>query len=319
MFTLGPQALPLTGVFWYRSKAFAAPATEARVSERAKMEYSFAAGLLVLIAVICIAIAVVHWMARTAEVRRIVQTPTSTIAGAADRQLVEIYGRVEASEQGTIRCPTTGVDVVQFHITTYAVDCDGDTTSTHVEKDSVEMLLRDGSGQVARIFPRGSEMLSRNTRYGDYHDNVAVRLGVKDPDKQLPLTEPIERWGQWVSGSPCTMVCETTIAPGDHLYVLGLAERQADGSLWLRAHDEEGATQPTLRTANLSVGAMAEHALFISNYSEGELLAVLRKEQRKAAVLGAVGLLIIVAAVAIGVIGPRWDELFGALSLSSGA
>ena len=119
--------------------------------------------LVFLIGVIITLTNIKNWKRR----QRIIATPTSPVAQAPGNGLVEIKGRVVASEQGIIQTPFSGRHAVWTRITVQELRSSGKNSYWHTlltEADGRVFMVDDGSGQMARVMPVGANVHGGNCK-----------------------------------------------------------------------------------------------------------------------------------------------------------
>jgi hypothetical protein len=226
--------------------------------------------------------------------QRIVATPTTPIAQCSGDSVVEIKGKVVASEQGSFKTPFSGRDAVFCRITVQERRSNGKSSywATIIEEiDARDFHVEDGSGQQARISPRGANTVLDK-------QSVASSGMFNDPPPQLVsfLTSRGISSETWVGTNKSMQYLEEVLAPGDSLYAIGPSHREA------------GPPQPDAYRNSpgslLVMSGMGEGdlELLISNKSEDDLVKnlgtgmtigfVLIGGSVVAAVLGAVAVMI---------------------------
>ena len=150
--------------------------------------------------------------------KRIFQMQALPIVHAAGNEPVKVLGRVLPSEQGVVQTPISGRQAVWYRLTVCSVHNSRysyreDTVLT--EADGRAFLLDDGSGQRARVFPRGANI--------DL-DSSIVAVGGTDCHYTTPQVEAFIRT-RGLTSSSILRFQEEVIAPGDPLFALGPARR----------------------------------------------------------------------------------------------
>jgi hypothetical protein len=157
--------------------------------------------------------------------QRIIATPTSPIAQCTGDSVVEIKGKVVASEQGSFKTPFSGRDAVFCRVTVQERRSNGKRSYWHTiveEIDTREFHVDDGSGQQARINARGANTLLDK-------QSVASSGMFNDPPPQLLsfLTARGVASETWIGTNKSMQYLEEVLAPGDSLYAIGPSHREA--------------------------------------------------------------------------------------------
>lgn len=182
------------------------------------------------------------------------------LAAVRPGDVVATSGTVAPSEQGLVRSPASGREVVMYYID--VLDTAGDTTDiVHTTKDNREFFLRDAWGRQIRILPKGSTMTVTCTTYGTKQSDEHIDVnGV--PRREDLIGPELLAWANSVAGlhdRTGLAVEESLIAAGDRLHVFGYADQAPDGTVQLRAHPEP------------------HRALFLSTFDKSGLTALHRR------------------------------------------
>lgn len=168
-----------------------------------------------------IAVSANNWRRR----QRIIATPTTPIAQCTGDSVVEIKGKIVASEQGSFKTPFSGRDAVFCRVTVQERRYQGSRQVWHTivkEIDAREFHVDDGSGQQARIDPRGANTLL---------DKQSVSSSGMFNDPPAQLVSFLEAHGvksdTWIGKDKSMQYLEEVLAPGDSLYAIGPCHREA--------------------------------------------------------------------------------------------
>lgn len=213
-----------------------------------------------VIGIIIIASSAGDWRRR----QRILATPTTPISQCTGDSVVEIKGKVVASEQGSFTTPFSGRNAVFCRITVQERRRRGKNTYWHTiieEIDARDFYVEDGSGQQARVAPRGAKCVLDK-------QSVASSGLFNDPPPQLVafLGSRGITSETWLGTNKSMQYLEEVLAPGDSLYAIGPSHREA------------GPPQPdayrNVPASRLVMSGMGEGAmeLLISNKSEEDLV-----------------------------------------------
>ena len=213
-----------------------------------------------VIGCILIASSAGNWRRR----RRIIATPTTPIAECTGDSVVEIKGKIVASEQGSFKTPFSGRDAVFCRVTVQERRSNGKSSYWHTiieEIDARDFHVEDGSGQQARIAPRGANCLL------DKH-SVASSGMFNDPPAQLVsfLTARGISSETWIGTNKSMQYLEEVLAPGDSLYAIGPCHREAGPPQQEAYRDGPGSR---LVMSGMGNGDLE---LLISNKSEEDLV-----------------------------------------------
>lgn len=157
--------------------------------------------------------------------QRIIATPTSPIAQAPGNGLVEIKGRVLASEQGLVQTPFSGRLAVWCRITIQELRSSGRNSYWHTvlaEVDARPFMVDDGSGQLARVLPNGSNVVldKQNVASSGTFNDAAAHLEAFLQSRGLKSTS-------WLGFNKSMRYEEEVLGPNDTLYALGPSRREA--------------------------------------------------------------------------------------------
>lgn len=213
-----------------------------------------------VIGLVIVASSAGNWRRR----QRIIATPTTPIADCTGDSVVEIKGKVVASEQGSFKTPFSGRDAVFCRITVQERRSSGKSSYWHTiveEIEAREFHVEDGSGQQARIAPRGANTLLDK-------QSVASSGMFNDPPAQLVsfLNSRGVSSETWIGTNKSMQYLEEVIAPGDSLYAIGPSHREAGPPQPDAYRDGPGSR---LVMSGTSSGALE---LLISNKSEEDLV-----------------------------------------------
>jgi len=178
-------------------------------------------GILAVIGVIVALVNVKNLKRR----HRIMSTPTSPIAQAPGGGLVEIKGRILPSEQGVVQAPFSGRHGVWVRVTVQEQRRSGRSTYWHTvfnDADGRVFIVDDGSGQQARVHPQGS-----NVMLDAQHVASSGTFREPPPHLQAFLASRGMSSTNWLGFNKNMRYAEEVLAPGDNLYALGPARRDA--------------------------------------------------------------------------------------------
>jgi hypothetical protein len=204
-----------------------------------------------------IAVSANNWRRR----QRILSTPTTPIAECTGDSVVEIKGKVVASEQGSFKTPFSGRDAVFCRVTVQERRRNGNRSFWHTvveEMETREFYVDDGSGQQARIDPRDANTLLDK-------ESIASSGMFKDPPPQLVafLDAHGVKSETWSGTNDSLQYLEEVIAPGDALYAIGPCHREAGPP------QQEGGPGSLLVMSGMPAGDLE---LLISNKAEEDLV-----------------------------------------------
>lgn len=220
--------------------------------------------------------------------RRVSDTPTSSVALAPGGAPIEVKGRIVAGKRGLLKAPFSGRSCVLFSAKVEERHFDGQYNQWSrlaSVRRSRAFFLDDGSGERARIRPKGATVLVEAQIAATSHEH----------SEKPELLEFLHRRGikiKTLLGVPKELrYTEELLAPGDLLYALGPSKRRP------RSRKATGGEPPKAATRLvLEAGGDADAELVLTNMSE-ETLA---KSLLIPSMLGALLLVIGVAALAIG-------------------
>lgn len=196
--------------------------------------------------------------------QRIVATPTTPIAQCTGDSVVEIKGKVVVSDQSSFRTPFSGRSAVFCRVSVQERRSNGKSSYWHTiveEIDSRDFYVEDGSGQQARVVPRGAKCVLDK-------QSVASSGMFNDPPPQLLafLDSRGVSSETWLGTNKQMQYLEEVLAPGDSLYAIGPSHREAGPPQPDAYRDSPGSR---LVMSGLGEGAME---LLISNRSEEDLV-----------------------------------------------
>jgi hypothetical protein len=196
--------------------------------------------------------------------QRIVATPTTPIAQCTGDSVVEIKGKVVVSEQGSFKTPFSGRDAVFCRVTVQERRSNGKSSYWHTvveEIDARDFHVDDGSGQQARISPRGASCVLDK-------QSVASSGMFNDPPPQLVafLSSRGVKSETWIGTNKSMQYLEEVLAPGDSLYAIGPSHREAGPPQQEAYRDAPGSR---LVMSGMGQGDLE---LLISNKSEEDLV-----------------------------------------------
>ncbi len=195
--------------------------------------------------------------------RRAIDTPTSPIASAQGGAAVEIKGHIVAGKHGLLKAPFSGRACVWFSAKVEERYFDGHSSQwgrRASTKQSRAFLLDDGSGERARIRPKGATVLvdqqivASSREHGERPEleEFLLQHGVKS-ETILGLAKELR-------------YMEAVLSPGDFLYALGPSERKPSAQ---KTNDR--ATTKTAPRLVLEAGSGEDEGLLLTNVSEEEL------------------------------------------------
>jgi hypothetical protein len=230
--------------------------------------------------------------------QRILATPTTPIAQAPGNTVVEIKGRVEPSEQGVVQTPFSGRHAVWCRVTVQELRRSGRSSYWHTilnEIDARPFLVDDGSGQQARVEPRGANVIldRQNIASSGTFNDAAPHLEAFLQSRGLKSTT-------WLGFNKSMRYEEEVLAPGDMLYALGPSRRDPGPPVY-----DGYRTVPGSQLV-MFAGMGPQGELILTNKSEAELTNKLLTNFVIGLVLIGVGLLVgfggVVAAIAYAVL-----------------
>jgi hypothetical protein len=154
--------------------------------------------------------------------KRIISTPTTPIAKASGG-LIEVNGRIVASEQGMLVAPFSGRPAVWARVRVEEHRGSGKNSRwvTIVnETDERHFFVDDGSGELARVIPTSAEVLldlQKVASSGTFND-APPHL------EQFLASRGIATTG-FFGFNKSLRYEEALLCPGDALYAIGRAER----------------------------------------------------------------------------------------------
>lgn len=216
--------------------------------------------IVLVIGIFIIASSAGDWRRR----QRIIATPTTPIAQCSGDSVVEIKGRVVASEEGVFTTPFSGRHAVFCRITVQERRHRNRSSYWHTvieEIDAREFYVEDGSGQQARIVPRGANCVLDK-------QSVASSGMFNDPPPQLVAF--LQSRGisseTWIGTNKSMQYLEEVLAPGDTLYAIGPSHREAGPP---RADAYRNSPGSRLVMSGMGTGDLE---LLLSNKSEEDLV-----------------------------------------------
>lgn len=216
--------------------------------------------IALVIGCVVIASSAGNWRRR----QRIISTSTTPIAQCSGDSVVEIKGKVVASEQGSFKTPFSGREAVFCRVLVQERRRRGKSSYWHTiveEIDAREFYVDDGSGQQARIAPRGANTVLDK-------QSVASSGLFNDPPPQLVafLGSRGIATETWLGTNKNMQYLEEVLAPGDSLYAIGPSHREAGPP-----QPDAYRNAPTSRLVMSGMGK-GDLELLISNKSEEDLV-----------------------------------------------
>jgi hypothetical protein len=243
------------------------------------------AATLFIVGVITIATSRSNWRLR----QRVIATPTSPIARSGDDEVVEIKGTAVASEQGTLQAPFSGRAAVFCRITVQERRSTGKSSHWHTVFEEVharDFDIEDASGQQARIRTLNAKCvldkraISTSGIFDDPPPELVAFLQSRNVDSET-----------WLGTNKRMQFLEEVIAPGEAVYAMGPAQREAGPDPY---HNDAPASRLVLRNAG-----EGELELLISNKSEDELVRHLGAQLSLGVALIVASLIVGLAALAV--------------------
>lgn len=234
--------------------------------------------------------------------QRMKAAPTVRISEASGGGIVEIKGRIVASEAGLVGSTVGGRQAVWFQttvedvrevITGSSTDVGGTSKSTQVvtiwqKTESREFLVDDGSGQLARVKPDHAYVVTKD-----------VQITRDDGD-------PLHLGGN--------RYVERVLVPGEEIYALGPSVREQGPPVTL-GYREATSTQLVMCASDMSkaMAWMPSFAVFrkrmsrggvgeliLSNKSERELTDGIRHDFRVSTIVFVVGVAMLIGSQVFG-------------------
>jgi len=215
-------------------------------------------GILALIGIIVTLVNIKNIRRRS----RILKTPTSAIVQAPGNGLVEIKGRIAPSEEGIVQAPFSGRHAVWVRIVVEERRSSGRNTywATVInESDGRTFMVDDGSGQVARVYPAGANVMLERS-------NVASSGTFNDAPPHLQgflASRGVSTTGLF-GFNKAMRYQEEVLAPGDAVYALGPSRRVA------------GPPMPD----GYRMGPSSQLVMYAERGAEGELLLTNKSEEQ---------------------------------------
>jgi hypothetical protein len=243
-----------------------------------------AAAAVGLIGLILVAIGVVTWLAPTdGGVRKMLRTlPITRISDFRGGGVAHIRGTVVPTPEGALCAPASLREVVRFWARITESDS-GDHTHFEAHAERRPFFVDDGSGEMALVRPDPAVLVVVPDVYGTLSSHVtpAPRIvSERLTDHQLAYVQ--QRIGRRPI-DPC-YIREESIAVGDQVTVIGLAERTAGVAYRTGAN-----------TLLLYDGGTGQQSLMISNLQDHEIEHRVRTMKRIPLVLAGVGFLLCAA------------------------
>lgn len=157
--------------------------------------------------------------------KRILGTPTSPIAQAPGNGPVELKGRVVPSEQGVLAAPFSGRQGVWVRCIVQEWRQHGRSGSWHTilnEIDSRSFFIDDGSGQMARVLPQGSEVILDTQTIGK-----SGTFNDAQPHFEGFLASRGLKSTNFLGFNKSMQYQEEILMPSDNIYALGPSRREA--------------------------------------------------------------------------------------------
>jgi hypothetical protein len=156
--------------------------------------------------------------------RRIIDTPTSTIAQAPGNGLVEIKGRIVAGTEGVLQAPFSGRYGVWVRVVVQEYRRSGRSgywATVVDETDFRPFFVEDGSGQRARIVPTGASVILDQ-------QNVGSSGTFNDPPPHLQsfLASRGLSAQSWLGFNKSMRYNEEVLGANDPLYAIGPSSRE---------------------------------------------------------------------------------------------
>lgn len=199
--------------------------------------------------------------------KRILDTPTASIAQAPGNTLVEIKGRVVAGEEGVLQAPFSGRHGVWVRVVVQELRSSGKSTywATMVdETDFRPFYVEDGSGQRARVIPGGANVILDQQTVGNSGT-------FNDPPPHLAqfLSARGVSATSWLGFNKRMRYDEQVLCPSDPLYALGPCAREAGPPV------SDGYRMVPSSQLVMFPGQAADGELILTNKTEDELVSKL--------------------------------------------
>lgn len=199
--------------------------------------------------------------------KRIIDTPTSSIAQASGQGRVEIKGHIAASEQGVVQAPFSQRHGVWVRVLVQELRSSGRSQQwvTIVnEVDFRPFYIDDGSGERAKVMPGGAEVIldtQHIANSGTFND-AAPHLRQFLEARGLSTTS-------FLGFNKRIRYDEQVLVVGDPIYALGPSQRQAGPPV------SDGYRMVPGSQLVLSGGQGDDFELILTNKSEEQLISKL--------------------------------------------
>jgi hypothetical protein len=223
--------------------------------------------------------------------RRVLATPTSRIADAKGGGCVEIAGRLVVGERGTVTAPFSGREGVFVRVIVEEYRQEGKSghwETIFSESQSRDFYVEDGSGERARIDPSGANVVLDR-------EKIASSGTLHDPPPALETFLAVHGMSStgWLGLNKSLRYEEEVLAVGDAVYALGPSVREAGPPV------QNGYRNGSSTVLTLSAMGDADGELLLSNKSESQLVAKLRRSFVVGAVAAAGGLVLVLLAFVV--------------------
>lgn len=213
----------------------------------------------------------------------VARTPPSAI-DQLESGVVRVDGTVEPTEQGLVREPTSGAEVVWYRVTAQRqeVSPDGLRQTWHdlfTERESRDFAVTDATARSARIAAGTAGFLMAGEQFGKQPGVQVLGHGIEL--RHAPLTPELEHWVRVRCEQPVVTVRvqRWMLAPGTQVRAVGVAA-------------------PTGEEVRLEPHPSAEEVI-VSTVDGGTLEEIMRRRRRNQRIVAGIGVPIIIAGVAL--------------------
>ncbi|MCL2778880.1 MAG: E3 ubiquitin ligase family protein [Polyangiaceae bacterium] len=244
--------------------------------------FTLFAVFFIFVGVIILAASLTNWRRR----KRVLATLNSPIATAPGTGSVEIKGRIAPSDQGLLNAPFSDRQCVWYIAEVYENRGTKDEVSWVSilrESNRCAFLVDDGSGQLARILPKGANVIAGSQEVASSNRSNAAAPRIE--------TFLVSR-GLSNKKRETLSYREAVLVPGEELYAIGPSRRDAGPPIVSGYRDA-----PSSELV-LFANGKADGELILTTKSKRELVSFLGASVVVGSVLTGVGILFGIAAIA---------------------